>query len=272
MKSNMNLMICMRGDPEQIAFLPEIAEMGAGIELQSYGMLGVRSEQDWAARFARHDAVRARFEGPVAVHGPFIGMEYGHIDHMIREVVDRRLDMTFDAAVKLRASRVVLHGGYKAEFDLFKLQEHWLERTCAFWRREIARWAAAGIAIVLENDVEKSPDLLVRLVDAVGSPSLGLCMDIGHQHVASDLDSTEWVRRMEKRLYHVHLHDNDRSEDRHWPVGRGTIEFEPFYAALMRYAPAATISLEVEDSMEVQMEDLRRLAGRFAPSRGSTAV
>ncbi len=98
----MNLMICMNGEPEQLPFLPEIAELGAGIELGSYGMVGVRSEQDWAERFTLHQMVRARFGGRLALHGPFIGMEYAHLDYLIREVVNRRLDMTFEVAVKLK--------------------------------------------------------------------------------------------------------------------------------------------------------------------------
>jgi len=106
-------------------------------------------------------------------------MEYTHIDHLIREVVSRRLDMTFDVAVSLKASRVILHSGYKPEIDMFKLQDTWLNKSIEFWQQEIRRWANAGIMVVLENDTEKSPDLLVRLVNEVNTPSLGLCMDMG---------------------------------------------------------------------------------------------
>ncbi len=260
----MDLMICMRGEPEQLPFLPEITELGAGIELQSYGMMGVQSERDWSTCFTLHQAVRARFQGPIAVHGPFIGIEYAHIDHLIRDVVNRRLDMTFDVALKLEASRVVLHTGYKPEVDLFKMQDLWLEGCVEFWRSEIRRWAGAGIQVVLENVTEKSPDPLVRLVDGVGNPFLSLCLDIGHQHLFSELDAPEWVRRMGNRLSHVHLHDNDRTNDKHWSIGRGTIDFEPFYAAVMGHVPGATLSLEVEDDMEVKMGDLRALAEYFA--------
>jgi len=70
---------------------------------------------------------------------------------------------------------------------------------------------------------------------------------------------------MGDRLFHIHLHDNDRTGDKHWPIGRGTIDFEPFYAALLSHVPQATISLEVEDEMERKMGDLRDLAARFAP-------
>jgi len=260
----MNLMVCMRGEPEQLPFLPEIAELGAGIELQSYGMMGVRSERDWETCFTRHKAVRAEFRGTVAVHGPFVGMEYTHMDHLIRDVVHRRLDMTFDVAVELEASRVVLHGGYPAEIDIFELQDLWFTKSTEFWQREIRRWADAGIVVVLENDIQKSPDLLTRLSDEIDSPFLGLCLDVGHQHVFSELDATEWVRKMGRRLLHVHLHDNDGTRDSHWSIGRGTIDFEPFFAALTQYAPDATISLEVEGRMETQMADLRKLATRFA--------
>jgi sugar phosphate isomerase/epimerase len=260
----MNLMMCMRGEPEQLPFLREIVELGAGIELGSYGMIGIRSESDWETRFTLHKAIRNQFQGAIAVHGPFIGMEYAHIDYLIRDAVHRRLDMTFDVAVKLKASRVVLHSGYRVENDLFNLQTSWLSGNVEFWQQEIHRWADAGIVIVLENDTDKSPDLMVELVNQVDNPFLGLCMDIGHQHMFSKVDSLEWVRRMNNWLLHIHLHDNDRTGDHHWSMGRGTIEFEPFYAALLQHAPRATISLEVEDKMEVKMNDLRKLVAYFA--------
>jgi sugar phosphate isomerase/epimerase len=267
----MNLMICMRGEPEQLPFLSEIAALGAGIELGSYGLMGVQSDRDWEARFARHQVVRTRFQGTIAIHGPFIGMEYGHIDHLIRDTVNRRLDMTFDVAVKLKASQVVLHSGYGREYDLFNMQELWLKNNVGFWKREIGRWADAGIEIALENETDQVPDLMVKLVDEVDNPSLGVCFDIGHAHLFSKLDAREWVRRIEHRLLHVHLHDNDGTGDCHWPLGRGTIDFEPFYAALPRHAPQATISLEVEDkvTMEIKMADLRNLAARFASKEHS---
>jgi Xylose isomerase-like TIM barrel len=154
---------------------------------------------------------------------------------------------------------LVLHSGYTPENDLFKLQEHWLKKNVEFWQREIQRWADAGIVIVLENDTDRLPDLMVQLVNEVDHPFLGLCMDIGHQHMFSELDALEWVRRMGTRLFHIHLHNNDRTGDHHWSIGRGTIDFEPFYAAIMQHVPQATISLEVEDKMEVKMADLRNL-------------
>ncbi|MDQ5854393.1 MAG: sugar phosphate isomerase/epimerase, partial [Chloroflexota bacterium] len=190
--------------------------------------------------------------------------EYGHIDHLIRDAVQRRLDMTFDVASKLRANRVVLHGGYSPIVDLFNLQDSWFKTNVGFWQREIRRWADAGIEIVLENDTDKSPDALVQVVDAVDNPFLGLCLDIGHVHVFSDLEAVGWLRRMAHRLVHIHLHDNDRTSDSHCAIGRGTIDFEPFYAALVAHVPHVTLALEVVNTMEVKMDDLRKLAAHTA--------
>jgi len=256
-------MICMTGRPEQISFLPEIAEIGAGIELGSYGLVGILSEQDWETRFAMHQAIRAQFRGSIALHGPFIGIDYDHVDHLIRDAVNRRLDMIFDVASKLKASRVVLHSGYNSEVDLLKLQDNWIKRNIGYWHREIRRWADAGIEIALENVIEKSPDLLVQLVNEIDNPFLGLCLDIGHQHLFSELDALEWVVRMGSRLFHIHVHDNDRIGDYHWPIGRGTIDFESFFAVIMRHVPQATVSLEVEGKMELRMDDLHKLASRL---------
>jgi len=263
----MNWMICMNGEPEQRAFLPEIAELGAGIELGSYGLVGIRSAQDWETRLALHQAVRAQFKGTIALHGPFLGMDYTHLDCLMRDAVNRRLDMIFDVALQLKAARVVLHTGCRPDIELFKLQDWWLKTAVEFWLGEMQRWAAAGIQIVLENETERSPHLMLRLVDEVNNPFLGLCMDIGHQHMFSALDASEWVRTMGRRLWHIHLHDNDGSVDRHWSLGRGTIDFEPFFAAITQHVPQVTISLEAQDGMEPKMADLRTLAARFEPTR-----
>jgi sugar phosphate isomerase/epimerase len=258
----MNIMINMTGDAEEAAYLPQVEALGAGVELGSYGLAGVRSPEEWVRRVAMHRAVREQFAGRLAVHGPFVGIEYAYLDWMLREAVQRRLDAFFEAAVSLRANRVILHSGYTKENDYFNLQEAWLKGSTAFWKREIERWAEAGIEVVLENVVETGPDLLGQLVDAVGHPNLGLCLDIGHEHAFSRQGAEVWVRRLGQRLRHYHLHDNDGS-DRHWMIGKGNIDFEAFYASAEMWTPDATITEEVIDTVEVKMGVIKELTARF---------
>ena len=257
-------MICLQGDEtEQHACLSEINNLGAGIELGSYGLVGIKSWQNWKARLAKHKAIAKKFKGKMAIHGPFLGIEYAHIDHLIREVVQRRMDMTFNVAQNLKASRVILHSGYRLEHEIFQLDDLWVNRNIDYWKQEIIRWEKAGIEIVLENDVEKSPELLVRVVEAVKSPSLQLCLDVGHLHYISLIAASGWVKQMGTYLKHVHIHDNDRKADRHWSIGKGTFDFEAFYSSIETIESNITLSIEVEDTVEVKINDLRKVIDRF---------
>ena len=46
------------------------------------------------------------------------------------------------------------------------------------------------------------------------------------------------------RLIACHVHDNDGSSDQHLPVGQGTIEWEPFFAALKKLPTPPVLVLE----------------------------
>lgn len=255
----MEPMLCLRGDRDQVARLKEVAELGAGIELGSYGLVGIQSPREWERRRCAHRDIVADFMGKVALHGPFQGIEYAYRDHLLKQAVQQRLDMTFDAAAGLKAFRVVLHGGFTVEIELFGLQDDWYRRNVEFWKAEMSRWERVSVSIVLENVIEKSPDPLVRLVDAVDSPMLGLCLDVGHAHRFSSVPLSEWVASMGRRLQHLHLHDNDRQEDRHWPMGKGSLDVDTLFSAVRQHAPDATVSIEVEDTMDVRMDELRKL-------------
>ncbi|MBN2532242.1 MAG: hypothetical protein JXB88_05090 [Spirochaetales bacterium] len=119
----MKVMISICGEDEQIPFLPEIKKLNAEVELGSYGLVGVQSKQAWIHRISVHRTVRSSFSGQIVLHGPFVGIEYAHFDHLIRRAVEKRIDMIFDAAVHLNAFRVVLHSGFTAEVDMFARQD-----------------------------------------------------------------------------------------------------------------------------------------------------
>lgn len=259
----MEFMVCLKGETDQHSYLSEIADLGAGIELGSYGLIGVKSQKDWDSRLEKHIMIMKQFPGKVAIHGPFIGIEYTHIDHLIRESIQCRIDMIFNVACTLKADRVILHSGYSMETEVFHLNELWISENINYWRNEICRWEKAGIEIVLENDVERSPDLLVDLIRTVKSPSLQLCLDIGHLHYFSPYSSSNWVSKMGSYLKHVHIHDNDQKADRHWSLGKGTFDFEAFYSSIENNTSNITLSIEVEGTMEDKMNDLRKVINRF---------
>jgi len=259
----MEIMVSLLGDDVELPYIPEISQLHSGIELGGYGLGGVKSEQEWKKRFLKHQVIRKDFKGNIALHGPFIGIEYDHEDCLIREAIEKRMNMLFEAAIQLNASRVILHSGFTSEIEQFNLTDSWFKRNCSFWRNEIARWETSNIKIVLENITEKSPDILIKLIDEVNNPFLGLCFDIGHANIFSNIEPSVWVKLMGARLQHIHLHDNDRKADRHWRTGKGIIDFKTFYNAVEQNSPKATISIEIVEKIDIVMEDLRKLVERF---------
>ena len=150
------------------------------------------------------------------------------------------------------------------------------------FRSEAFRASAAHLARIAESAdvrflVENMPPpmfghdagLLRRIVNEVGSPHLGLAYDSGHANVAGRPVRT--IHDMGPRLWGVHLHDNDGTEDDHLLPGMGTVPFEEVAAALAEVGFGGTFMLEIyRDTREVRrdltperlayIEHLRRLA------------
>lgn len=93
-----------------------------------------------------------------------------------------------------------------------------------------------GVQVVIENvglrpcgsllfDFEEYLALFERYPQALA------LLDTGHAHV-NGWNITETVKRLQKKLLAVHVHDNDGSGDSHQPVGLGTIEWEPLFLLL----------------------------------------
>ncbi|MGD0918283.1 MAG: sugar phosphate isomerase/epimerase [Thermodesulfobacteriota bacterium] len=258
--------ICFQGDPEQRPFLSRISSLKAGLELQSFGRKGIQSQQEWDYRLTLHREVIKIFQGPLAVHGPFTGMRFNHIDVLINEAINKRMDMTYSMTSELKATTVILHTGYsnlekETEFDLL-----WLKQSVRFWKEEIKRWESKGIRISLENHIERDPNLMIALVDEVKSSYLGLCFDIGHCNLFSSVLPADWISKMGHRLFHVHLHDNDGTADQHLPVGKGKIRFQPIFKALSAFSPNATLSLEAQIDMESKVNNLEYIINHYVNS------
>lgn len=127
-----------------------------------------------------------------------------------------------------------------------------------------------GITLALENlaplfpgpETASANPLAVRsLVRGIGSPAIGLCLDVGHANVVAGLRRTSLARMVEPVLDAVilfHLHDNlgarwrasdERPDldplrlDLHLPPGEGTLPWHEVAESLL--AHAAPLLLEV---------------------------
>lgn len=149
------------------------------------------------------------------------------------------------AAGLLGATCAVLHLGWQR--DAWSDQAHGWAREAVAELLPVAR--AAGVRLLLENIISSGTrvsalNALLDDVDPAGEA--GLCLDLGHAHV--DGGVLEELRAALPRLAHLHVHDNDGTEDAHLAPGRGTIPWLRLIAQLRAAGYRGWGALELRDA------------------------
>ncbi|HYM91531.1 MAG TPA: sugar phosphate isomerase/epimerase family protein [bacterium] len=113
---------------------------------------------------------------------------------------------------------------------------------------ELARIAErAGVRLAMEirpYEMVSNADGMHRLIDAVGSPALGVVFDTAHFLVQKELLPIA-IEKLGNRIFLVHLADNDGATDYHWAPGKGAVPWDGVLHALrkIRYAGFANIDV-----------------------------
>ena len=97
-----------------------------------------------------------------------------------------------------------------------------------------------GVRILLENIPNElsTPDRLVEFIHTSHFDDVGVCFDIGHAHMTSDVAQTFEI--LKDHIRSTHIHDNAKDRDSHfWPGRLDRLESSDGVAALgAAYAPA----------------------------------
>jgi len=259
-----NFLLCLSGDKNEIEILPKLEELNVGIELQSYGLKGVTSPLLWEEKIKQHKKIIENFRGRISIHGPFVGIRYTQRDYLLKKAVKKRMQFTYEMVKELKPEILVLHSGIDGDIKKWQLEDFWLKETTKFWKNEIKKYEEKGIKIVIENLVEEEPDMLIELCDAVNSNYFAVCMDIGHLNVFSKLSPSDWIKKMDKRLQYVHLHDNNGEKDEHLPVGKGNIDFDSFFNSIKNTGNDIDIAFELDNSnLQEKMDNLIEVINRY---------
>lgn len=100
-------------------------------------------------------------------------------------------------------------------------------------------------AFEAENRPFQGIDELLMLIEAVGSPRFGICLDTGHLNL-TDKDQTRFIMTAKERLHALHIANNDGTADHHnMPFARGNVNFYKVAAALKEIGYDGLYSLEI---------------------------
>ena len=126
--------------------------------------------------------------------------------------------------------------------------QNWLDYVTGL--RECCRYAeAAGIRYSLEPHPFRygsTTDGLLRILEAVDSPALGVNLDPSHLFPVGEMPHVA-VHRLGAKVQHCHVSDNDGETNVHWRPGKGKIDWAAFLRALANTSFDGVVSLEFED-------------------------
>jgi sugar phosphate isomerase/epimerase len=91
---------------------------------------------------------------------------------------------------------------------------------------------------------------MIKLIEGVGKDNLNVNLDIGHVNYSSNLSVVEWIKRLNKHIGYVHIHDNMGIADDHHGLGQGNLPLVEIFEALEKYSPNAIWAIENHDLEE----------------------
>lgn len=178
-------------------------------------------------------------------HGDFFDVLVFSEDKLIREIADKRIRQSIDAARKAGAKAVVFHTNYEPVLTAKSYVDNWIDCNEQYFSRLLEE--NPDMNIYLENMFDRSPDMLRRLSERLKAyKNYGVCFDYAHaMSFGRYTDINEWVRSLAPYLKHMHINDNDLENDLHLAVGDGKIDWNVFADHYNNYFCNCTILIEV---------------------------
>ena len=164
----------------------------------------------------------------VTIHAPFMDLSPGGVDSKVKKATIERLNQAIEVAAIFNPQIIIFHPGYNKWF----FDENvalWLENSLTTWRPIVSKVEKLDIPIALENIFEEEPSSLHKLLSTIQSPYFNFCFDTGHFNLFSTVPMKNWFDVLGKYIKEVHLHDNFKKFDDHFPIGDGEINFDLFF-------------------------------------------
>ncbi|WCK54321.1 sugar phosphate isomerase/epimerase [Aneurinibacillus sp. Ricciae_BoGa-3] len=193
----------------------------------------------------RMAAVFRQYQVGYTVHPPAWDTNLTSENRAIRQASYDEYRKAIEFAHAIEAEHVVIHPGFcfSPVFD-----KAIARKRAAAYINELCRVAAPlGVKIAVENVGYKGTSIVTEeefgmFLDDVDETA-GYLIDTGHAHL-NGWNIPAVIRRVNDRLFAVHLHDNSAEGDEHLPIGEGTIHWEPIYGALKELGSSCQLILE----------------------------
>ena len=229
-------------------------ELGLGIEISRFpNFRNIDSNLDEIIMSLQKSLLG--FTNNITLHGMFFDQSIASNDPAIKEVSQRRHRQSFKTAKAIGANILVFHSGHKGmkhkvSFEKFR------DNSIIFWKEFIKEFEDSGITAVIENVLERHPQLLLDIINEVNSPFLKFSLDTGHANLFSEIPVSDWIKLYGKKLHHMHIHNNYGDDDSHNSLTDGTVDFIEIFTTLKELSIKPTIIFEMfkKDNLYTSLE------------------
>jgi len=207
------------------------------------GNVGFQRQLAHARERRRIRAAALRQEVALAIHA-IDGPSFFIPSPLVRAAGVRQLKEELDWAEGVGAKNVVMHLGFDMNFGMdggsrYTHQEFpkYYSTAMAESLAELKAYARGKARLCVENVGGFRYDLTPPILDRVLGGNLGLCLDVGHINILKpEMRAKElaFFKRHRQNIFHSHVHDNSGLRDEHSALGRGRIDFVPFFKLLER--------------------------------------
>ena len=170
----------------------------------------------------------------------------------------RRLDRSFEAAIRMHNKQIVIHGDdYRIpegeEYDAEKA----MAETYEFWAPYVERATEKGLAVAIETVFEddRKPGVknrftsrleeLKELIEKFDNPLVTCCWDTGHAQLAYTREGMpDAMRALGPHITCTHIHDNYYNKDLHVMPFLGDIDWRTQMATLKEIGYKGNLTFE----------------------------
>ncbi len=199
----------------------------------------------------------------LTLHAPFVDLNPGAVDSMIRSVTQLRFRQLMDAASVLKPRCAVFHSGYD-KWRYSGRTDIWLANSQEAWRKLADDAARLDMKVAVENVFDETPEALQMMLRKVSSQNFGVCFDAGHFNLFTKKTMEEWFEALGSRIIEFHIHDNEGAEDSHLAPGKGRIDFDKLFRLMRKHdvKPIYTVEAHDKDDIEISLQKVRALMQR----------
>ncbi len=190
----------------------------------------------------------------------------------VRAAGVRQLKQELDWARGIGARNVTMHLGFDMNFGLDGGARYTHQQFPDYFRKaiseslaELKAYARGRARLCVENVGGFRYGMLPPILDRLVGGNLGLCFDLGHLNIQPPKQRTKelaFFRKHRQSIFHSHVHDNSGLRDEHSALGRGRIDFVPFFRLLEK--TDALVVFEVRPK-EAALESLRYFEKEIEP-------